>query len=419
MASTMSTFTTFMNVTGPSFLTGPEDIVNEAVKQTYLLGRFLKGGDMGRILQGGTDIRDSVMFDEQSSASFYAPNATFAETNPQVVTNWKAYWRFYKDSMVWTDHELELQIPEGVGTPTRHAIYKRVKYSKEQRLWTSILNGMEEALWAVPIAADMEPETGLKAYSIPAFINEWTNGLFFSRTGTVYGTAWTVKQTINPTLETRWKPQLNIALPAAGHSGTTISGSNLLYETDATEGPTGTATVTETRGLLQTFDLAWAKTKFMAPPTRQEYFENPALYKQVIVTSIAGQTYYMGKLRANQDTFVTAGRQDPAFINPMYAGIDVIRVAYLDDAPIYPADTEANAPVSEFSSAAEDIGSRYYFINGNYLCPVFHTRRYMVKHPAMRHRDQPFTTVQYVDTWYNLVARSLQRHALVHPKGNA
>jgi hypothetical protein len=401
MASTMSTFTAFMNITGPSFLTGPEDIVNEAVNKTYVLGRFLRGADMSKVLQGGTDIRDSVMFDEQSTGGFYAPNATFAPTNPQVVTNWKAYWRFYQDNMSWTDQELELQIPEGVGTPSRHQIYKRIKYQKEQRLWTSILNGMEANMWAVPEAADMEAETGIQAYSIPAILNNFTNGLFYS--GSTAGTAWTTKQNINPAVETRWVPQ-GSGLPVAPTS------TNLFYNV-ATVAASGTD-----RNIPQTFDLAWMHTRFQAPPTKQAYFENDNFYKQFIACSFRGQQIYIDIMRQAQDTYVTPGRQDPAFVNPSYAGIDVIRIESLNAAALYPNEAlDGLVTEIELATVAESSGPRYYWINGNYLCPVFHTRRYMVKHPAMRHRDQPFTTVQYVDCWYNLVARSMQRHGIVSP----
>lgn len=407
MASALSVFTAFMNTTGPSFLTGPEDIVNEAVKQTYLLGRFLRGADMARTLQGGTDIRDTIMFDEQSTFQFYQPNATFAPTNPQVVTNWKAYWRYGVDHASWTDQEIELQVPNGLTGPARHEIYKRIKYQKEQRLWTSMLNGMENALWTAPETADMEAETGQRAYSIPAFVNEFNNGLFYSGATPTGKTAWTTKQTIDPTAETRWNCQGG-TLPAA------VSSTNFTYDV-ATTTPTGAQ-----RNILKSFDKMWSFINFKAPPTKQEYFENDTLYKQVIVCSHAGQNIFVDLMRQSQDTYVTSSRQDPAYVNPSYAGIDVVRVTSLNTAALYPAETATDPLVSEMAGAgtAEVNGPRYYWINGNYMTPVFHSRRYMVKHPAQRHRDQPFTTVQYVDCWYNVVARSLQRHGIVSPIGD-
>lgn len=403
----MSTFSAFMNATGPSFLTGPEDVVNEAVKQTYILGRFLRGADMAATLQGGSDIRDSIMFDEQSTSQWYSPNATFTPTNPQVLTNWKAYWRFKVDHMSWTDQEIELQVPEGMTQAARHQVYKKIKFSKEQRLWTSLLNSMENDLWRVPETADMEAETGQVAYSIPAFLNEFTNGLFYSGATPTGKTAWTTIQNINPATETRWQTQ-GSALPAAP------SGTNVTYNSSS---PTASGA---SRNIIQTFDQTWMLTGFQAPPTKQEYFESPTLNKQVIACSFRGQGIYMDLLRQSQDTYVTSGRQDPAFTNPSYAGIDVLRVAALNTALLYPDDTATNPLRTEITAAAgaEDIGPRYYWINGNYIRPVFHSRRYMVKGPVKDHRDQPFTKVQYVDVWMNVVARSRQRHALVSPFGD-
>lgn len=404
----MSTFNAFMNATGPSFLTGPEDVVNEAVKQTYILARFLRGADMATTLQGGSDIRDSIMFDEQSTAQWYSPNATFTPTNPQVLTNWKAYWRFKVDHMSWTDQEIELQVPEGMTQSARHQVFKKIKFSKEQRLWTSLLNSMENDLWRAAETADMEAETGQVAYSLPAFINDFTNGLFYSGATPTGKTAWTTKQNINPVTETRWKSQL-AGLPA---SGTVPGSTNLFYDSSTpNEADAGD------RNIIQTFDYAWMLTKFQAPPTKQEYFENATLNKQFIACSFRGQGIYMDLLRASQDTYVTSGRQDPAFVNPSYAGIDVIRVQALNSAALYPAETLTDPLVAEMpgTGVGEASGPRYYWINGNYIRPIFHSRRYMVKGPVKDHRDQPFTKVQYVDVWMNVVARSLQRHALVSP----
>ena len=134
----------------------------------------------------------------------------------------------------------------------------------------------------------------------------------------------------------------------------------------------------------------------------------------------ARRRQFAERMRASQDSF--ANYSDPSVNQPMYSGIDVLRIATLDSAKLYPAETQTNPLASEMQEAAgtgaEDIGPRLYMLNLNYLCPVFHVDRYMEKHEPLRHRDQPFTWVQYCDTWYQIVARSLQRHALVGPSGD-
>ena len=103
MASALSTFNDFVNVTGPAFLTSAEDVVNEAVKNNYILRRFIRGKNPSDIIQGGSTIRDTILFDEQSTFQFYEPNETFTWENPQVLTNWEINWRFAVDHMSWTD----------------------------------------------------------------------------------------------------------------------------------------------------------------------------------------------------------------------------------------------------------------------------------------------------------------------------
>jgi hypothetical protein len=39
----------------------------------------------------------------------------------------------------------------------------------------------------------------------------------------------------------------------------------------------------------------------------------------------------------------------------------------------------------------------------------------MYQHPAMRHPNQPFTTIVPVDSWYNFVCRSRQRQGILSP----
>ena len=60
-------------------------------------------------------------------------------------------------------------------------------------------------------------------------------------------------------------------------------------------------------------------------------------------------------------------------------------------------------------------GPRYYFVNGNYLTPIFHSKRYFKTHEVLRHPNQPFTYVMPVDCWHNLFCNSRQRHGIVTP----
>lgn len=395
MGSPLTTFTDFVNATGPSFITGPDDVLNEAVKQSYLLGRFLKGADKSKVLSGGSTIKDQVIFDEQSTATYYEPNDTFTWENPQVLTEWEARWKFLVDHMSWTDQEIELQGLSNYSQASRHQVYKRIKRSKEQRMWTSMINKMEDQLFRVPTVADMETSTGKQPYSIPAFVNEELNGLFGGVATGAPGAAWTTVEGINPVTDSKWVNQFSIYSSAAVSTGAA--------------------------NIVAAFDQMFYKVKFQAPPTKQEYFENTNLYSQFIVCSRGGLNVYQRLLRDYQDTFVTASRQDGAYISPQYAGIDLVYATSLDTAALYQAETASGALVVENTAAGtgEANGPRYYWLNSQYLCPVFHTSRYMVKHGAKEHPNQPFTTIVPVDCWMNLVARSRQRLGIVTPSADA
>jgi hypothetical protein len=373
MASALSTFTDFVDTTGPAFLTSAEDVVNEAVKNNYLLRRFMRGKGPSETVQGGASIKDTIMFDEESTFQYYEPNQTFTWENPQVLENWEIHWRFCVDHMAYTDAEVELNVGGGLSRGARHHAYKRLKRVKEQRLWTSILNGMEDALFAIPSKSDMEDSTGTRPYSIPAFLNEEANGLY---------SGFTDVQGLDPTVYTKWVPQQE----------------------------TYNSTVVDNSGnIISKMDKLFLDVQFTPPPSHQEYFENPSLNAMFIGCSKAGLRIYQQLLRESQDTFVTASRQDPAYQSPKYAGIDLVHASKLD--------TYAGYPGSNTEGQATDQGPRYYFINGNYMKYVFHSTRYMYQHPSMRHPNQPFTTIIPVDSWYNFVCRSRQRHGILSPDG--
>jgi hypothetical protein len=374
MASALSTFTDFIDTTGPSFLTSAEDVVNEACKNNYLLRRFLRGQGPSETVQGGSSIKDTIMFDEESTFQYYEPNQTFTWENPQVVENWEIQWRFCVDHMAYTDAEVELNVGTGMSRAARHTAYKRLKRIKEQRLWTSILNGMEDALFSIPSNGAMEATTGTKPYSIPAFLNEETNGLY---------SGFTSVQGLAPATYSKWVPQQKTY---------------------------GSTDVDNADNIISKMDELFLDVQFTPPPSHQEYFDDPSLNAMFIACSKAGQRIYTQLLRSSQDTFVTASRQDPAYQSPKYAGIDLVHAPKLDEYAGYTGGTKTEL-------TATDKGPRYYFINGNYMKFVFHTTRYMYQHPAMRHPNQPFTTIVPVDSWYNFVCRSRQRQGILSPTG--
>jgi len=442
----ISTFNDFMTTTGPSYLTSADAVINEAVKNTYAFSRLLKGKSREQTIQGGTEIRDVIMFDDSRTYDHYQPNDTFVWRNPQVTDYVRAPWRFHIDHMSWTDAEVELN--SGETAASTKVAYKRLKRIKEQRMWTSMLNGFEEDLWAVPSVANMEADTGKLPYSLPYFLTEIAQnfGGAFGLRGTAPYTASTNSSTtvmrINPFTENRWTNVVELynsqsdALTPIGPEWGKVKASSLTANTIYAQ---GSAHTYQLGNLFHAMDTMFMRLKYEAPSTRQQYFENDNLNRQMILTSRLGVQMYRNALRLSNDTLVSY--QDASYSSPAYAGIDVTYCSDLDTAAIYPANTTTaaaqtltgyngvtgangvgSAGAGGFTQFGTETGDftvvrapRFYFVNGNYLTPIFHAKRYFKQHEVLRHPNQPFTYVQPVDCWSNLFCNSRQRHGVVAP----
>ena len=443
----IQTFNDFMTTTGPAYLTSVDAVINEAVKNTYAFSRLLKGKSREQTIQGGTEIRDVIMFDDSRTYDHYQPNDTFVWRNPQVTDYVRAPWRFHIDHMSWTDAEVELNT--GETSASTKVAYKRLKRIKEQRMWTSMLNGFEEDLWAVPSITGMEDESGKLPYSLPFFLSEIGQdfGGALGRRGTAPYTASTntahTTMRISPFTENRWTNVLELydarstsATPLGTTWGNAPINAALSANTVYSQGAASTHTV---GNLFNAMDVMLMRLKYEAPATRQQYFESDNLNRQMILTSRLGVQNYRNALRLSNDTLVSY--QDASYSSPAYAGIDVTYCSDLDNAAIFPANNgtpaaqtllgyngvigangysaTTNTGISSFGTetGANTIvqAPRYFFVNGNYLTPIFHARRYFKQHEVLRHPNQPFTYVQPVDCWSNLFCNSRQRHGVVAP----
>ena len=415
-------FNDFMQSTGPSYLKSADAVINEAVKNNYVLSRLLKEKASETTVQGGTSIKDVIVFDDSSTYQKYEPNEVFTWRNPQVTDTLTAPWRFSMDHMSWTDQEIELNDGDA------KVMYKRVKRIKEMRMWTSMLNGMENDLWASAFNNYGNMETGGKEpYSLPAFITETVNtDLTFGERG---GSAWLATQSsapnilgINPATDPRWSNQISFYNRAAAiNTGPTT---NLTYT-----GHNANASIARSvYSLFGAFDDMYLKVQFKSPLTQKQYFEETNFNRQMILCSKEGMNLYKRTLRASNDVLVSA--QDSAYNTPTFSGIPVEYCANMDTAAIYPAiaagssvtDSKAGrdsqtvvANASEFALNTIDKGARFWFVNGQYITPIYHSTRYMKKHDVMRHPNQPFTWVQPVDCWWNVFCNSRQRHGIVAP----
>lgn len=385
-------FSDFINNTPPTFFSGPEQMVNEVQRRSYILKRFLKGKGMDRVVQGGESIKDTLLATDPATYTEYHPNETFTWTNPQLTALISIPWRFAFDKMTWTEQEIILQIPEGAGRNYRNGVYKKTKRIKEQGMWTSMMGGMEDALWFPPASqqAAMETASGKKPYSIPVFINEQdATGAAANSPGDGLFTGWTTIMGLNPTTETYWRCQ------RSQYNYNDFGGIN-----------------PNTTGLFDAFDNVYHDLQWEGPGVHEEMFEETGYSSKFIATNKRGRQVVMKLLRESNDLLL-GNRQDPAYLNPKYAGFDILRIHKLDTAALYPGS--GSTFVAWDAATVTTPGPRFYCIDGDYLTPVWHTTKYLAKGQLKEHPNQVSTTTQLYDSWWNNFCNSRQRHAIVYP----
>lgn len=352
---TLQAFDNFVQSTGQKILTPPDQILNDATKNTYMLSRMLKGRGVSDSIQSGERITERIMLEDAGTAVFYSPNDDLNIENPDVLTRIDINWRYIADHYSYTEQEVKLNS----GNPQTY--YKNLLKVKRQACMTSLYNKMEETLWLTGSAnfADMESAGGKTPYSIPFFVTE---------DGLAPGSETTV-ETVNPTTQTRWRNQ--------------------------TEDYDSTNVTDPDNGLVNAFDNMFLKVMFKSPRPG-EYFEDDRFQQMVIVTNREGRVLWMRLTRDSNDRLIGADLGYPQG-GANYKGLPVEYVSELDNAGY---------------STGEP---RYFFLNLKYLHPIFHATQYMAEKEPMSNPRQPFSSVVWKTTWYNLALTSRRRQGIIIP----
>jgi len=358
----LQAFNDFVLATGVKVATSPDEIVNDAVKNTYMLGRMLKGRDAAESVQSGQQIVDRIQLNDVGTAEFYQPNEDLDIQNVQSLISINVNWRFIADQYAYTEQEITLNS----GDPQTY--YKNLLKAKRQACETSLYNKMEDALWSQPSNSGMESSGGKIPFSIPALIT--ADGLAPAGFTTLLG--------VNPSTEPGWQNQTEN------------------YDPD---------NVTDTQtGLVRAMDRMWHKVRFIAPRGgMQEYFENDLLQKMVIATNLDGITLIQSLTRDANDRLTPANNLGWVAGNVAYAGLPIEYISTLDTALVNNgAPMETGRPF-------------FYYINLNFLYPIYHSDKYMTEREPMANPRQPFSWVVWKTTYYNIFMRSRKRQGLITP----
>ena len=358
----LQAFDAFVKSTGQKLKSSPDQIINDATKNTYFIDRMLKGTGTSQTVQSGERVTERIQLRDAGTAEFYLPNESFDIQNVDTLTRIDINWRFMNNHYSYTEQEMVLNSGD------RQTYYKNLAKSKRQAAKTDTYNLMEEQLWATANAAEQEAETGRLPYSIPTFVTR-------DNTSTVNGdsrgttpTGFTTVETVNPTNEPEWSNQLET------------------YDVNQVTDPD--------TGLVQAFDNMFLKVRFRPPRSNQEYFENESLQQMVIATNREGNNLWLRLTRDNNDRLVNNN-----------LGAQQLTIGYRNLPLEYVAQLDQELTTGE---------PEFYFLNLKYMHPVFHSEKYMSEKEPMAHPLQPFTHVVWYDTYYNLTCTSRRRQGLVY-----
>lgn len=362
MSKPINLFNDWLISTNELILTGPEDIIAEVVNQTYLFGDLMKGKGVAQVVKGGNSITDRIQLRDTTQFSFYQPNANFTPAIEDTLDRIVAPWRFAHNMWAYTDQEIELNA--GGDGASQKIQFKDIRTSKQQATKVNTLTNLETALWATHSDATMEQAGGTDPYSIRSFITE--DGLA--------GSGSTLTMGVSPSTRSRWRNQVS------NYAAATISTS-----------------------LQGGFDDMWRKVDFQSPGAMYKGEIRQTNYDKFrILTNLDGIKNYVAitrdandRLQVQNDIGTYNGRGNTGGVTFNGLGVDYIK---------------------QMDSIGYSTGQpRYFWINTDYMFPVFHTSRYFSELEPMRSPNQPYTWVVHTDVWYNLIIRSRQRHGILVP----
>lgn len=373
----------FLAVTRTNKKTPIGDFLNEALTNSYVLSILLEGRGIEEITQGGTQIVDFIQIGTNGSFGFYAPGDQQTPVASDTMKQISQPWRFAQSNYAFEDEEIALNEADVDR-------FIKLKDGYESGCLTDQVQGTEDSLWAVPSNSDMESTTGRKPYSIPTFINEFTNTVPSGFT-TIMG--------VNPATVIAWQNQ---------RQGYTVS-----QLTNATSSV----------GLLQALLKMTNKVRFKPVNFRQakKHQEADKMDRLMIITNLDGIVQYQNCLYSTNDR--TASASDAGNQEIAYQGRALMYVTALDYAGIYSgalSGTTASQtnPLTNasVSNCAATGAPRYYFMNGDYMKPIFNSNRFMEQDVPIRGgQDRPKSYVQYYWTQQQLWCSSRKRQGIVYP----
>lgn len=399
--SVVTAWNNYMEAQGPLYVNGPNDVYNDAqLFRTWSTGRLMGGSKNKRndVGVGGSEIRFSTFFETGQVTKHVQPGETRTWSQPQKLVHGTLRKRYRETHMAWTRQII--MDNEGIRNGNFDA-YVNHRRHLEQVMQTDYWNFDEAHVWREPNYTEMEGSNPTEGwfYSVPAFINEYTNGLY-NNSGTA-GTAWTTIHGFDPTSTTRGQNRYVHNTAVYSNEITSNSGANSIFRLNT---------------IIDAMEKAWMLVDWHKPPKNGEYFDDVMANKQVIYCSPEGQRAYTHTLRVSQDRYVQP--QDPAYNEPTFNGIPMHRTSALTTATLYPADgggSFTNNVAESTTNCANGSGPRYYFVNSETMFPFYDPDMFFERGEVRNHFNDPDTFVQPIFLWGNLMCPRRSTHCLIRP----
>lgn len=389
--SSVSGFLNYLVNTRESRVFSATKIINALAKQAYLMGEMIRGGsgDMAKAKSAGREFRETVKLVPFSNSRTFLPGDQRTPTRGTEDTPIIAPWRFHETNRPINDYEIDTN--EG----DQYVVFKDLKTSITQGLYTDHINFLEAQLWAVPDGANMEnrnPSPTNKMYSIPSLITESGRQAPTAVWGAA-GAAVTI-QAASPFTLTNWRNQVSA------------------FDSANVDDPQ--------TGLFSAMDELMAKLQFTPPPGYEKYMENDDLRALKIVTNLDGLNMFQALLRDSNNS-TRAGPQDPSYGMPQFKGIPVKWIPAIDEALL----DETGAVSSPLASVAEGTYTnqaypagkpRFYFINCAYLKAIFHPNHMMREtDPITGGAVQRDVNTVFLESVMNPMCFDRRRQGLIRP----
>lgn len=358
MAKPLENFADYVLATNTAIMKARTEsgVLQEVQNQTNLTGRLMKGKSTSQVIKSGKSISTYSQFTAGTQDSFYQPGESFVNAIEDFTSQLTFKWRYLHSSFSYAKQELVLnensKDEAGINAQNIDLLKNR-----RQGQRTGQFNTVESAWWTTPSLATMETAaTATRPSSIRCYITE--DGLVPSGYTTLAGT------------------------------------SNALYRNQVSNYTAGAVDT----GLKDAFANMWRKINFDTPPTMAKYWEDTKLSRCMILTDINGAATYQRLTEQANDRLIGSGKDLGVYAGDLpYNNIPVSYITQMDDI------------------AYASTAPRYFFVNSDYLFPVWHTDAYFDEMKPMNSVNQPYVYTVHVDLWYQLVCPSRQRLGIVCP----